>query len=49
MTLQTGQQIITMHTMLNTSRSMGNQTRNFGHLMVYKMRNAEVSRFEFGC
>ena len=33
MTSQTGQQIITIHPLPNTSRSKGNQTMKFGQLI----------------
>ena len=39
MTLQTEKQIITIHKLLNISRSTGNQTVKFGQLIEYKMRN----------
>ena len=39
MTSQTGQQVITTHTLLNISRSKDNQTMKFGQLIEYNMRN----------
>ena len=38
MTLQTGQQIITIHILPNISRYKGNQTMTFDHLIEYNMR-----------
>ena len=37
MTSQTGQQIITIHILLNISRSKDNQTIKFGHLIEYNI------------
>ena len=37
MTLQTEQRIITIHILSNISRSKGNQTITFGHLLEYNM------------
>ena len=39
MTPQSGQQIITMHYLSNTSRNKGKQTMKFVHLIKYKIRN----------
>ena len=39
MTLQTGQQIITIHILPNTSRGKDNQTMKFNQLKEYNMRN----------
>ena len=39
MTSQTGQQIITIHVLLNISRNKGNQTIDFGQLIEYNTRN----------
>ena len=44
MTLQTGQQIVTIHIITrhilpNISRSKGNQTIKFGQLIEYNLRN----------
>ena len=39
MTSQTGQQVITTHTLLNISRSEDNQTMKFGQLIEYDLRN----------
>ena len=38
-TSQTGKQTITIHILLNISRSKCNQTMNFGQLMEYRMRS----------
>ena len=39
MTLQTGQQIITIHILLNISRSKGNQIMKFGQIIECNVRN----------
>ena len=39
MTSQTGLQIITIHIFPIISRSKGNQTMKFGHLIEHNMRN----------
>ena len=39
MTLQTGEQIITIHIMPNISRSKGKQTMIFSQFIEYSMRN----------
>ena len=39
LTLQTGQQIITIHILFNIPRSKGNQTMKFGQLIEYSIRN----------
>ena len=39
MTLQTGQQIITIHILPNISRSEDNQAMNYGELRNYSKRN----------
>ena len=39
MTSHTGQQIITIHALLNISRSKCSQTMKFGQLEEFKMRN----------
>ena len=39
MTLQPGQQTIVIHILPNISRSKGNQTKKFGQLIEYNMRN----------
>ena len=39
MTLQTGQQIITIHILSNISRSKRNQTMKFGQLIKYNVIN----------
>ena len=39
MTLQFGQESITMHILPNITRSKGNQTMKFGHLIENNMRN----------
>ena len=39
MTPQTGQQVIIIHILANVSRSKGNQTMKFGHLIEYNLRN----------
>ena len=39
MTLQTGQQIITIYILPNILRSNGNQTMKFGQLMEHNMSN----------
>ena len=36
---QTGQQIITIHILLNISRNKSNQTMKFGQLIEYNMKN----------
>ena len=38
MTLQTGQQIFTIHVLPNVSRSKGNQVLKFGKLMKHDVR-----------
>ena len=38
MTLQTGQQILTIHVLPNVSRSKGNQVLKFVKLMKYNVR-----------
>ena len=50
MTSQTGQQIVTIHILLNKSRSKVNRTIKLGQLIGYNMRNAffEVSYTKFG-
>ena len=40
MTSQTGQQIITVHILPNTSTSKGNQAMKFVQLIEYNVRNA---------
>ena len=39
MTSKIGKQIIAIHILPNISKSKGNQTMKFGHLMEYNMRN----------
>ena len=39
MTSQSGQQIITLHVLPNTSGSKGTQAMKFGQLVEYKVRN----------
>ena len=39
MTSQPGKQIIAIHILHNLSRSWGNQTMKFGHLIEYNMKN----------
>ena len=39
MTSQTGEQVISIHILFNISRGKGNQTRKFGQLIQYNMRN----------
>ena len=39
MTSQTGQQVITTHTLFNISRSKDNQTMKFGQLIEHDLRN----------
>ena len=46
MTSRTGQQIITIHTLLNISRSKGNQTMKFGQLVEFKMKNIFLEKLE---
>ena len=50
MTLQTGQQIITIHILPNISSSKGNQTMKFDQLIEYNMKNIflEKSYTKFG-
>ena len=36
---QPGLQTIVVHILLNISRSKGNQTMKFGHVIEYNMRN----------
>ena len=40
MTLQPGKQTITIHALLNISRSKGNQTEEFGHLLEYSLKKS---------
>ena len=44
MTSQTGPQITIIHILSNTSRSKGNQTTKFGHLIEYDMRNSFLEK-----
>ena len=39
MTSQLGKQTIAIYTLSNISRSKGNQTKKFGHLIEYTIRN----------
>ena len=39
MTSKTGQEIVTIHILLNISRSTVNQKRKLGQLIEYKIRN----------
>ena len=48
-TLQTGQQIITIHILLNISRSKGNQTMKFGQLIEYNVRMIFLEKFYTKC
>ena len=43
-TSHTGQQIITIHTLPNISRSKGNQARKFCQLIEYKIRNVFLEK-----
>ena len=49
MTIQPGQQIITIHILSNISRSKGNQTIKFGQLVECKMRNVILERSYTKC
>ena len=44
MTSQTGQTIITIHTLLNFSKSIDNQVMKFGQLIEYNMRNTFLQK-----
>ena len=44
MTSQTGKQAFAIQILPNVSRSKGNQTRKFGHLIEYNMRNLFVEK-----
>ena len=44
MTSQTGQTIITIHTLLNFSKSIDNQVMKFGQLIEYNMRNTFIQK-----
>ena len=42
--IQTGQQVTIIHILSNTSRSKGNQTIKFGHLIEHDMRNSFLEK-----
>ena len=44
MTSQSVKQTITIHVLLNISRSKGNQTMKFGQLIEYNMRNISLKK-----
>ena len=50
MTSQPGNKTIRIHIVLNITRSKDNQTREFGHLIEYNMRNIflETSYTKYG-
>ena len=49
MTLQTGQQIITINILPNISRSKRNQKMKFGQLIEYNMRNIFLEKSYTKC
>ena len=49
MTSQTGQQIITIHTLSNITRSKGNQTMKFDQLIECNMRNIFLEKSYTKC
>ena len=49
MTSQTGKQIITIHILPNISRSKGNQTMKFGHLIAHNMRKIFLKKSHAKC
>ena len=49
MTLQPGQQTIVIHILPNISRSKGNQTKKFGQLIEYNMRNIFLEKSYTEC
>ena len=49
MTSQTGQQIIVIHMLPNTSKSKGNQTMKFGQLIDYNMRKIFLKKSYTKC
>ena len=46
---KTGTQIITIHLLLNITRSKGNQTIKFGQSMEYNMRNIFPEKSNIKC
>ena len=48
-TLQTGQPIITINILLNTSKSKGNKTMKFGQLMEYNIKNIFLTKSYTKC
>ena len=48
-TLQSGQQIITLHTFLNISRSKGNHAMKIGQLVVCNMKNSFFEKSHTKC
>ena len=44
MTSQPGKQIITIHILPDISRNQGNQTKKFGQLIEYNMRNIFIEK-----
>ena len=49
MTAQSGKQTITIHIKPNISRSKGNQTMKFCHLIEYNMRNTFLEKSYSKC
>ena len=49
MTLQTGQQTITIHILPNISRSKNNQTKKNGQLIEFNMTNAFLKKSYTKC
>ena len=49
MTSQPGQQINVMQVLPNISRSKGNETMKFGHLIDYNMRNIFLEKSYTKC
>ena len=47
MTSQPGQQVISIQTLPNTSRSKENQTMKFGQLVEYNERNISIYMFQY--
>ena len=46
---QHGKQTISIHILLNISRSKGNQTMKFGHLIEHKQRNILLEKSYSKC
>ena len=49
MTSQTGQQIITIHILLNISRSKGHQATKFDQVIEHNMRNNSLEKSYTKC